>query len=199
MNRKALIRIVVLTFMFSFLGFSTAHAVMFKMLGAKDLGKASGTSGSMAIKGTVLKILKDEQKSLLIVTFKVEEWLRGGREGSKNGDEITLNFAIPTLKNNFRSYLMQIPPPLLNEGMQTVLFVTKNFAGNYSLIGGEQGQMFVTKSAGKEYIYNNLGNVNLIPNSNQSSNKLIQKIVGDMQQRGEGTISYDDFKKLINQ
>ncbi len=194
MKRKALIKIVILTFVFCFMGFSTAHAVMFRMLGAKDLGRAAATNGSMAFKGKVLKVEQttDSQK----ITFQVQDVIKGNL---KAGDVITLQFPDPKFNNNMRLSMGIPPPQSLVPGVETVLFTTTRMLdGKTLLIGGDQGQYYLSNEGGKAGVYNSLGNSNFF-SEQEMGNPLMKKVVQGMQERNSGTIPYEDFKKLINQ
>ncbi|GEM_PF-3392459 len=175
------------------IGLSSAHAVMFRMLGGKELSQAADSSGSMAFKGKVTKI--EQKQEGQAITFHIQDALRGK---INNGEVLTLEFPNPKYNNNLR-LSMGIPPPQnLSVGAETVLFVTTNVAGKTFLIGGDQGQYYISNEGGKQTVYNRLGNANFF-SEKEMAQPLMQKVVQGMRERNSGSIPYNDFKKLLNQ
>ena len=174
---------------------SPLYATRFRMLDAKGLGVAASQYGAMGFKGKILKIENVEGDRR--ITILVQDVLRGD---IKEGQTIVLNFPGPSAPNQL-SYVKTFKIPLpssLNVGDTTVLFVSRNMFGKNFLIGGEQGQFFVTQQNGKEYIYNRFNNQNIF-STNASKSPLMKQVMGDMYERNSGTISITDFKKLMNE
>lgn len=183
----------VVLFLVTFSGYKL-HAVMFRMMDGQMLGKAASSRGSMAFKGKVLKV--EQGAESISVTFQVQDALKGK---AKTGEVITLQFPNMTFNNNMR-LSMGIPPPQnISPGAEGVWFTTtRAIDGKTLLIAGEQGEYYLSKEGGKTTLYNRLGNANFFT-ERQVSNPLMQKVVKGMQERNSGTITYEDFKKLINE
>lgn len=194
MSTKQLVRVGFLSFFLFFVTFSTAHAVMFRMMDGPLLGKAASTPGSMAFKGKVLKV--EQGSESVSVTFQIQDALKGKIKG---GEVMTLQFPDMKFNNNLR-LSMGIPPPQnIAVGAEGVWFTTKRaLDGKTLLIAGEQGEYYLSKEGGKTTLYNSLGNANFFTDR-QANNPLMQKVVQGMQERKSGTITYEDFKKLINE
>ncbi len=167
------------------------QATTYRNVGLKDLATLSKSSGSLGFKGKVIQIQdsKDYQK----VSFEVQEVLRGV---APSQNTLTLNFRKP-VKLHVQGWAQQ-KPPAFTKDEESVLFVTRNIKGDDFFIGGEdQARFYVKKTGTRSVIWNNLGNRNLV--DTQSSNTLMRSIVSDMQSRNEGSIDYQDFKKLLDQ
>lgn len=170
-----------------------AQAVMFRMLDAPALGRAASTNGSMAFKGKVTKIEQTTEGQS--ITFLVQDGLKGK---AKTGESITLQFLDQRFNRNMR-LAGGIPPPSVGLNSEGVFFTTtRALDGKSFLIGGDQGQYFIGREGGKEVVYNRIGNANFY-SAQQMANPLMKKIVQGMHERNSGAITYDDFKKLINQ
>lgn len=194
MKKKASIKVALTAFLLIFLALPSAHAVLFRMLDGRALGKAASTNGSMAFKAKVLRV--EQSGDSLAITFQVQDALKGK---VKTGDVITQRFPNPKFSNNLRisdaSFTPQVEP-----NAEGVFFVTtRALDGKAFLIGGDQGQYYLAKEGGKSVVYNRLGNANFFSNPQSSSNSLVKKVVQGMQERNSGAITYEDFKQLINQ
>ncbi|MBF0491537.1 MAG: hypothetical protein HQM15_02005 [Deltaproteobacteria bacterium] len=174
------------------LGFlQPVKANTYRSLGVKDLSSLSKSPASIGFKGKVINIedTKDHQR----VTFEIQEVLRGDvpREST-----LTLNFKKPAQLHTLGWPQQKVP--VFSRDEESVLFVTQNVRGEDFFIGGEdQSRFYVKKVGSRSLIWNGLGNRNLI--DTQSTNTLMRAIVNDMQGRNEGSIDYQDFKKLLDQ
>lgn len=193
MKSIQMIKVLTLAFIFILATVSSSQAVLFRMLDAKSLGRAASTSGSMAFKGKVLKI--EETAGSRNVTLQVQDVIKGN---AKAGEVITLQFPNLKFSNNMRLSMGIPPPEHLEVGAETVLFTTTRLDGKTLLIGGEQGQYYLSNEGGKTGVYNALGNSNFF-SGRELNNSLMKKVMQGMQERNSGTIPYEDFKKLINQ
>ncbi len=196
MKRKQFVRLFFVSFLLFFMNLSNLHAVMFRMLGGKELGRAASTNGSMAFKAKVLKV--NSSADTLSVTFQIEDPIKGN---IKTGDVITLHFPDLRFNSNMRLSMGIAAPHFSVDsvGTSTVLFTTTRMVdGKTLLIGGEQGQYYISNEEGKPTLYNSFGNANFL-SKEQVATPLGQKMVQGMQEIKSGTIPYEDFKKLINQ
>ncbi len=196
MKRKQFVRLFFASFLLFFMNLSNLHAVMFRMLDGKTLGRAASSNGSMAFKAKVLKV--NPSQDTLSVTFQIEDAIKGN---IKTGDVITLHFPDFRFNGNMRLSMGIAPPHFSTDsvGTSTVLFTTTRMLdGKTLLIGGEQGQYYISNEGGKPTLYNSLGNANFL-SAQEVATPFGQKMVQGMRERNSGTIPYEDFKKLINQ
>lgn len=173
----------------------SAHALMYRILGPGDLSSAARTGGSMAFKGKVLGV--ETKPGSQEVSFLIQDVIRGNL---RSGSQITLSFldfnSAPRTGN--LRLRMGGNPPRFQPNEETVVFVTLNADGKCFFIGGEdQSRFYVKNIQGRSFLWNRMGNKNII--NVKSTTPLVKHIIKDMQNRQEGSIAYDDFKKLLDE